>query len=447
MSLPTQIAVGDHAIDGEITDLQACAQAWLAGHVPAITDFDGADPTGKQDSSAAFAAAFLSIGRSLLYVPPGSYRVDAGGIVPPSGASLMGAGLNATTINYAGTGAAVLLDGCIGSRVAGLKIVTSDSSATVRGVHLKNTSAASEFNRIDYCWVIQNNATGRNAGQYGILLEDNSSSVLAQFWNTVRGCKLFSWETCIGLLQSGSGKDGVNQNRFDDNMCAAFITGMLIPSRCGDNVITGLFGTHSSASAFTDTLLVIGDTAGADVSAGNIATGLISDMGASGSAFNLRAKSLNNIVFATNESSGTDVDAGTGNFAVSSKNLSGLSQRFTLPNFRATSSSAIAGTLLCSKIQDTQSRTVADADVTLSTGDFLVTYTSITADRTVTLPAPSIGLNLIFSDGSGNSSGTKRIILSGNINGSATTAVAVATANGCSMWRATAATWFKTGTA
>lgn len=448
MSLPASIAVGNHAHDGEITDLQACTAAWLAGHMPAITDFDGADPTGKQDSSNAFSNAFGKIGANALYVPAGTYRVDAGGVSLASGASLIGAGLNATRINYAGSGAAILLDGCIGSTVARLLVVTSDSSATVRGIHLKNTTLQSKWNDVLNCQVVQNNATGRIAGQVGILMEDNSSSVVAQFWNTVRGNKLLNWETCMAALQSGGGADGVNQSFWISNMCAAFLVGLRLPGRCNDHVVSGLFGTHSSGSVFTDVLLDIGEDAGTDFGTGNQCSGIVSDMGANGSAFKLRLKSQNNYVRATNESSGADIDLGTTNDCASSKNISGATQRVRIPTLQVPGVSSFSGNLSTgSGLQLAKRRAVADQSLTLNTSDFIVAMTSISAARTWTLPSASAfsGGWLRFKDESGSASGANTITAlgaGGNTVDGAASVVAINAAYGHQDFYSNGSNWF-----
>lgn len=445
MTLPASIAVGNHAHDGEITDLQACTAAWLAGHMPAITDFDGADPTGKQDSSNAFSNAFGKIGANALYVPAGTYRVDAGGVSLASGSSLIGAGAQSTVFTYAGTSGCIVLDGCQGSRVENIKILTSSTNAGVRGIWLKNTTSASQYNRIVNNLIVQFSGTGRNAGQVGIEVEDNSALTKAQFWNHFENNRLTSWETCIDTLQSGAGLDGVNQNFFIDNFCAAFITGLHFGARTGDHVVNGLFGSHSDAAVFTDTLMVVGDAATASPNSyNNICTGLVADLGANGRAFFCQANTINNRIIANNESGQADLDSGTNNKCESTKNLSGLNTSFSVPNITVRSSgSSFSGTLLLGKVQEAQSRNVANTDVTLSTTDYLVNYTSLSVDRTVTLPAPGLGGHVIIYDQSGSAAAGVRIIVSGTINGSATTAVAVNTANGCSGWRSNSTTWFK----
>lgn len=413
-----------------------------AGPFANILDY-GAVAGGLVDSTAAFALAWAVSPVAL--VPAGNFLIS--GVSVPFGKSILGLGPSQSRLTYAGTGGAVVLDGCQQSSVSGLEIVTTSTASTVRGIWLKNTSVGSVRNALSRLLIVTTSATPRATGQFGILIEDNAATTLAQFWHRVVDIEIINYETCIGCLQTGAGADGSNASFFSDIVCASFISGLSFGPRCGDHIYVGISGTHSSPSAFSDTLIVIGDGIPSNPnSTGNLGFGINADLGANGRAFIINAHSLNNTIFATNESGQADVDNGTDSFASSSKNLSGLSQRFTLSNFRASNSSAIAGTLLCSKIQDTQSRLVHDTDVTLSVGDFLVEYDTLTATRTITLPAATIGLNLIINDGSSNASGAIQILVTGNINGTpGATAVAVQTSFGSSVWRVNSVgtTWFK----
>lgn len=447
LNIPSTIAVGNHANDPEITDLQACAQAWLLGRIPSVLDFDGADSTGKQDSSLAFANAFVAHPTGQLFVPPGTYRVDAGGIVPSSGASVIGAGLASTRINYAGSSAAITLDGCIGSTVSGLFVVTSDSSATVRGIHLKNTTSQSKWNFVTDCEVVQNNATGRIAGQVGILMEDNSASSLAQFWNTVRGNKLLNWETSMGAVQSGAGADGVNQSYWVNNMCAAFITGLSLGPRCGDHVVSGLLCTHSSASVFTDTALVIGD--GAGNSANNICTGIVADLGANGRAFFVQAGSTNNYIVANNESSQADVDSGTNTTIFLTKNISGANQRVRIPTLQVIGISSFSGNVSTGAgVQLAKQRAAGATGVTITSGDNIVLHSGLTAAIVDTLPSAAavFGLWVIVADSDGSASVANTITVNASagqtIDGAAS--VSISTANGSVMLLSLGSTKWKT---
>lgn len=434
-------APAEHLVGSDTQVLTADSSAatglsWTSGSPFAnIADY-GAAP--GIDAVPAFQAAWAV---SPVAIFKGNYTISD--LTVPIGKSIMGLGPLVSRLTYAGTGGAITLDGCQWSVVDGFELVTTNAAATVRGIWLKNTTVASFRNMISRILFFQNSATPRAAGQFAVLLEDNSASTLAQFWHRVIDLEFIGWETCVGCLQTGAGADGVNASVFSNLVCASFISGVSFGPRCGDHTVLGLHGTHSSASVFSDTLLVIGDGVGA--STGNICLGVNADLGANGRAFIINTASANNVVIAVNESSQADVDNGTNSIAISSKNLSGLNARISAPNITIRSSgSSFSGTLLLGKVQEADSRSVANTDVTLSTSDLVVVYTSIAADRTATLPAPFLGGRLIFYDASGSCTGAIRILVSGTINGTpASTGVAVASAFGSSTWLSTASTWFQ----
>jgi hypothetical protein len=368
----------------------------------------GADPTGTIPSDTAFANALVAA--SYVLVPAGSYSLVSG-VTIPSGKSIIGLGAQSSVLNYSGSSAAITLNGCQGSRVENLKIVTTNTGAGVRGLWMRNAGGSSQYNRVVNNLFIQFSATGRAAGQVGLLIEDDAATTLSQFWHHIENNRFLSWETSIRLLQSGIGADGVNQSFFYNNVCIANIIGLQIGKGCGDHVVTGLYGSHSSVATFTDTVLVIGDAGGASPNSGNnICTGIVSDMGANGKAFEIKANSVNNYVIANNESSLADIDSGTNSFCLSTKNLSGTNSRFRLPNLTILSSgSSFSGTILGGKVQQTQHRAGGANPNTYSTSDRIVAHTGLTAAITDTLPASFSGGEYIVKDEDGSASAVKTV--------------------------------------
>lgn len=375
-----------------------------------VMEYMAVPGTIDADCTAAFAAALAAA--PLVFVPPGTYPHTAS-VVVPSGKSLIGAGAQSSTLSYSGAGAAVELNGCQGSRVENLKVVTSNGGGGVRGIWVHNLGGASQYNRIANNLVIQFNATGRIAGQVGLLIQDDAATTLSQFWNHVENNRFLSWETSIRLLQSGVGADGVNQNFFVNNTCIASITGLQIGKSCGDHVVNGLFGSHSSVAVFSDTLLVIGDTGGSSPNSGNnVCTGIVSDMGANGRAFFIQTNSVNNYVVANNESTLQDLDSGTNSFCISTKNLSGTNTRFRLPGFTVLSSgSSFSGTILGGKVQQTQHRAGGANGNAYSTADRIVGHTAVLGPIVDTLPASFPGAEYIIKDEDGSCSGVKTVTL------------------------------------
>lgn len=444
-------APAEHLVGSDTQVLTADSSAatglsWTSGSPFAnILDY-GAVAGGLQDAAAAFTAAWAVSPVAL--VPAGTFLIS--GLTVPAGKSILGLGAAKSVLTYAGATDAIVLDGCQFSTVSGIKVITTNASATVCGIHLKNTSAGSQWNYVTDCELVQNNATGRIAGQVGILLEDNSAAVHSQFWNTIRGNKLLNWETCIGALQTGAGADGVNQNTYENNMCAAFITGLSLGARCHDNKVDGLSCTHSSGSAFTDTALVIGDGVGA--SDNNICTGIIADLGANGRAFFIQAGCLNTFMVANNESSQIDVDSGTNSTIFLTKNIGGATQRVRLPSLQVSGVASVSGNLSTgSALQFAKFRTVADANVTLTTADYYTGYSTLTATRTVFLPSASAGSGIEYwlQDESGNAAAGVKLILSANTAGQSVNGVAnpgtidaVTTPFGSVRIKSNGANWF-----
>ena len=443
MTLPSVIAVGNHAHDGEITDLQSVAQAWLSGHIPSLSEQDGYDATGKLDQATLLNAA-LAAASGPVWVPAGTYRLTSS-VTIPTGKRLICAGPSVCVFNYSGASAAFIMDGCQGSALIGARVITSDGSAGVYGVWIKNTSAASQFNKVEDCIFIQNNATARTTGQYAIVIEDNATSTLAQFWHTIRDCRFFNWDQGIWLVQSGAGADGVNQSFFENCVEIACNGGMTVNPRTGDHVIVGMFGSHSSPSAFTDVVLTLGDSIPSNPNGGGVqAFGLVSDMGASGSAFKINNHSVKNILIANNESSGTDSNGSDStNITIDNKGVSPTGRNVNTPSGFFSGANSFAATAQALTLQETNTRNVANTNVSPASTDRQVIYTSITAARTVTLPAPGAGNRIMIYDGSGSASGVNTISVTGNINGTAgATVVAINSGFGSSEWESTSSTWF-----
>lgn len=442
MTLPAQVAVGNHSNDGEITDLQLVAQAFLLGRIPSLSEQDGFDPSGKTDQASVLAAA-LAAASGPVWVPAGSYAL-ASTVSIPSGKRLCCAGPGVCIFFYSGTADAFLMDGCQGSAIIGARIITSDSTSTVCGVHLKNTSAASQFNKVEDCIFIQNNAIARTVGQYAILVEDNSSSVLAQFWHTFRDLRFFNWDAGIATRQTGAGADGVNQSFFENCVEIACLSCLDFGPRTGDHVVLGAFGSHSSGSVFTDVVLRIGDTT-SNPNAGAIsAFGIVSDMGANGSGFLVNNHSVKNLLVSNNESTGSDSNlSDSTNQSWGNKALLQTSRALNTSSGFFSGTNNFAATALALTVQETNTRTVADTNTAASATDRQIVYSSLTAARSVSLPTPGAGGRVMLFDLSGNASGVRTISVTGTINGvAASTVVAINSAFGSSEWESTATTWF-----
>lgn len=378
----------------------------------------GADPGSSAAVNTANMQLALNSGAGIVYVTPGQFNVNELNV--PTGVIFSGVGAGKSILLYGGTAACITMDGCHLSEVRMLQVVTSSTNAGVKGVWIKNTVASSQWNTVENCVFIQNSATGRAAGQVGITIEDNSASVLAQFWNAIEKNRFLSWETDIACVQSGAGADGVNQCYFANNMGAAFITHLKFGPRCGDHVVVGLFGSHSSGSAFNDTVFVAGD--GVGNSGGSHIYGLIADMGAAGRGFDIKDVSARNLIMETNESSlqSTEEGAGNrGNIMVSTvQNITtahfGAGRRVQFPGLdtEAFGQVQMAGqVLLRQQVQEDKKVLVADAAYTVLSTDRSVYFTSLTATRIVTLPAPGgvSGLRITIKDKSRAASGTIKI--------------------------------------
>lgn len=378
-----------------------------------VMEYMSVPGTIDTDCSTAFANALAASKK--VYIPDGIYPYTTT-IVVPTNKCLIGSGAQASSLNYSGAASAIELNGCQGSRVENIKIVTTNAAATVRGIWMHNLGGSSQYNKICNNLLIQFNATGRIAGQVGLLIEDDATTTLPQFWSNIDNNRLLSWETSIKLLQSGIGADGVNQLFFKNNVCIANITGLKIGKGCGDHVISGLFGSHSSVSTFTDTLLVIGNSVAegqtSPNSGNNICTGIVADMGANGNAFLIQTNSLNNYVVANNESSLADVDSGTNSFAISTKTLSGTNTRFRLPNLTVLSSgTSFAGTVLLGKVQQTQHRAAAALPTTYSTSDWIIGHTGLTGAIIDTLPTSFSGASFVVKDEDGSANGSNTVTI------------------------------------
>lgn len=412
-----------------------------AGPFASILDY-GAVSGGTIDSTAAFARAWAV--SPIVLVPAGTFLVSNVSI--PTGCSLLGVGA-AKSILTAPTGApAILMDGCQSSTIERIRILVNGTSAsTDYGIWIKNTTAASQFNRVRDCIILNTSGSPRTAGQHAIVCEDNSASTVAQFWCLIEDCVFFSFDQGIFTRQTGAGADGVNQWYFGNNVEISCLGAMTVGPRTGDHVISGMFGSHSSPSVFTDVVLTVGDAIPSNPNGGAVqAFGLVSDMGANGSAFKIQNHSVRNILIANNESSGTDSNlSDSTSTTIGNKALLQTSRNFNVPSGFFSGTNNFAATAVALTVQETNTRNVADTNTAASQSDRQIIYTSLTAARSCSLPTPGAGNRVMLFDASGNASGVNTISVAGNINGTpASASVAINSAFGSSEWESTASTWF-----
>lgn len=411
-----------------------------AGPFANIVDF-GAVSGGTIDATAAFALAWAV--SPIALVPTGTFKVS--NIAVPTGCSIFGLGA-AKSILTAPTGApAILMDSCQSSTIQGLRILVNGTSNTTDfGIWIKNTTAASQFNRVRDCIILNASGSPRTAGQHGIVCEDNATTTLAQFWGRISDCVFFSFDQGIYTRQTGAGADGVNQWYFENNVEISCLGLQTVGARTGDHVVIGAFGSHSSPSAFTDIVLTVGE-AGANPNGGAVsAFGIVSDMGANGSAFKIHNHSVNNILVANNESTGTDSNlSDSTNTTIGNKVLLQTSRNFNVPSGFFSGTNNFEATAVALTVQETNTRNVADTNTAASISDRQIIYSSLTAARSCSLPTPGAGNRVMLYDGSGSASVVNTISVTGNINGTpASTVVAINSPFGSSEWESTASTWF-----
>lgn len=392
----------------DINDIWA-ALGDLRTHTTGITVITewGASTISTAAANTTAITNALNSGAGRVIVPPGTFNVNELSI--PTGVIFEGVGAGKSILTYAGTGACITMDSCHLSEVKMLQIITSSAASGVRGVWIKNTTSSSQWNTVENCLFIQNNATGRNPGQVGILIEDNAAAVNAQFWHTIEKNRFLSWETNMSCLQSGVGADGVNQSFFMNNMGAAFITSLKLNPKCGDHVIVGLFGSHSSPSAFTDTCLVIGD--GTSNSAGNVAVGIVSDMGATGSAFTINNHATGNFILGSNnESSGIDQYlADSTNTIISNKATGAASRHAFFPDTFLSGSNSIANSLFLGQaLRATRLVVNTNASYTVTQPDFAIAFKGLTGAQNLQI-AINPGQLLIVADQDGSASASNTI--------------------------------------
>lgn len=408
-----------HLNAGDINDLWNAIGDLRAHAIGAtiVTEW-GADPAASAAANTTAIQNALNSGAARVIVPVGTFNHNE--LSVPTGTIFEGITAGKSILIYAGTGAGITLNGCQLSEVRRLRIITTSTAVGVRGVWVRNSGGASQWNTVENNLFIQNSGTGRNSGQVGLLVEDDAVGVLAQFWNTFEKNRFLNWETDMEVRQSGVGADGVNQNYFANCMGAAFITHLKIGPRCGDHVAIGLFGSHSSLSAFNDTVAVIGD--GVANAGGSQLYGVIADMGANGRAFTINDVAARNMVIATNESSQQDQELGAGNRG---NIMMGLQQLITTAHFgagrhvqfpaldiEASGQLQSAGsTLMRSQVQADKKVSISDANYTILVSDRTILITALTATRVFTFPAAggSAGQRITIKDKSRAASGTIKV--------------------------------------
>lgn len=165
---------------GETTDLN-WLWSWGAGQPLNVCSPDyGADPTGAADSAAAFQAAFddanAAASGAVIYVPPGTYRLN--GTVTAEITSgtksviFQGAGMQATVLKYYGSGDCLrmLCSGWTGANYAqgsGIRDLTIDGASAAAGacgLHVGDIGGL----HISHCQIRNFDSTGAK----GIWLEN-----------------------------------------------------------------------------------------------------------------------------------------------------------------------------------------------------------------------------------------------------------------------------------
>lgn len=121
---PANKVAGQSGFVSDIDNAYGALSQLATGNVLNATYSGGADPTGAADSTAAIQAA---LNAGLAYLPAGSYTVSSA-LSIPTGASMIGAGMNSTTITQTSTSADTLT-------------MTDKRYITVRGLMLQGPNS------------------------------------------------------------------------------------------------------------------------------------------------------------------------------------------------------------------------------------------------------------------------------------------------------------------
>jgi hypothetical protein len=351
----------------------------------------------------------------------------------PTLTSLEGSGMAATILLYSGTGCAVTIDSTKFARLANLEIQTTSTASTVRGACVTSSTGNTQNFRMENIYFLQNSGTSRNSGQIALLVDGSVNGV---YWSWFRGLFANLWDT--SYRDAGDNTNQGNSNHFE--VVSAAANTPFYVSRGNDNYVE-VHCTTSDATlnSGTQVCLTVGDTA--TLSSGNEAH-VFSDQGATGQGVAVATAASTNLIFSDNESTNADTDSGTSTWFYSRKLIGGLSQSFSVPTFRNTGAFANAGVLLSSSaVQFSDQRSAANVDVTGSTSDRYVRWTSLSAAHTYTLPTAAQGLEIIIKDESGSASASNTISAVGTVDGTVNKTL-INTAFGVARLRANGTAWF-----
>ncbi len=146
-----------------------------------VTKYDGVDPTGVLDSTAAINQAIIeSAGKFRVFFPPGDYRIGTGGankVAMLSGTHLLGAGPGLSRIFADGscTGSMIAHDGDIdGAIIEGLCV---DGGGTTRDAINPNVKVTAGSTRchLRNCWIINAPVTTTHGAIHAMWQASNSS--------------------------------------------------------------------------------------------------------------------------------------------------------------------------------------------------------------------------------------------------------------------------------
>lgn len=247
--------------------LTKATYSMITGAPANLLDYGG-DPTGTNDSAAAFTAAFAAA--NVIYIPEGNFKIASKITIPPYG-QVYGAGINNTTITASGDNVAFVLQ--YWSQLRQLKIVKS-------GTHTKNLvevgSATLDAGRalISDVWVQGAGADGIQLIYGNLGLMQNVVSI-SNGLNGIRFLKgngdLNAW-TLQGYIDvRGNGNDGLRiegGTSSSDNLCSKsnFISGV----SAQENGQYGVYiGTRSNLVSCYAELNTVADVYIADYGYGN----------------------------------------------------------------------------------------------------------------------------------------------------------------------------------
>jgi Pectate lyase superfamily protein len=169
----------------------------------------GADPTGTDDSTAAFqdAISALPSGGGTITVPPGTYKINTGALAPVSGLRLTGAGSGVTTL--VSTANSIISAGA--SQVTGFELDHLTLEATGSDIF---TGANCVGWHVHDCAFIQNSAGNAiwNAATVSLMIECVFERNTEKVYGATR--TIDAW-----YLSSDSNSTNVNACTWRDNVC------------------------------------------------------------------------------------------------------------------------------------------------------------------------------------------------------------------------------------